>query len=757
MAELIITEKPSSAKKIADALADGKPLKESVNKVSYYKITHKNKDIIVAAAVGHLYTVGEKEKTPWSRFPVFDVEWIPTFEADKTAKFSKKYLDVLKKVSKQAKEFTVATDYDIEGEVIGLNIVRKICKAKDASRMKFSTLTKPDLLKAYENKASNLDWGQANAGETRHVLDFYYGINLTRALTDSINKASGGFKVLSSGRVQGPALKILGEREKEIRAFVPKPYWEIELDGNIKQAAIKALHAQEKFWEKASAQKIFEKTKNAKQGIIESAEKKQFNQSPPVPFDLTSMQIEAYRVFRIRPKQTLEIAQNLYSEGLISYPRTSSQKLPQVLGFKGILSQIQKQKNYAELAKKVLQTSLMPNEGKKTDDAHPAIYPTGLSPKSLDEYEQKIYDLVVKRFFSVFGEPALRETNTLTIGVNEENFLTKGTVTIKKGWHEFYQPYVKLDETELPKVTKGDSVDVEKISLLEKQTKPPKRYTQSSIIAELEKRNLGTKATRAAIIDTLFNRGYVTGDSNIEVTELGLKTEETLDKYCPEILDEELTRQFEDEMESIRKNKTTGEKTLKEAEEVLNKVIEKFKSQKKVIGENLSEANLEAIKIATTVGKCPNCKKGDLAIRKGKYGRFIACNNYPDCKTTFNLPNTGTIKPTGKTCEHCGLPVVAAKKARSPPQEVCINPECPGKNSNGDSPEPVSEENFPEIGMECPICKEGTMVLRKSFYGQFLGCNRYPKCKTLMKIIDGKVDTNPITQNGSKAKKAKKK
>jgi DNA topoisomerase I len=754
MPELIITEKPSAAKKMADALADTKPSKQSVNSVPYYVLKHSGRDIIVACAVGHLYTIGETEKTPWAHYPVFDVKWVPTAEADKSASFSKKYLNVIKKLSKSIDELTIATDYDIEGEVIGLNIVRHICKKKDANRMKFSTLTKPDLIKAYENKSKTLDWGQANAGETRHILDFFYGISLTRALTDAINRATGGFKVLSSGRVQGPALKIIVDREKDIRAFVPDPFWQIELHGFIKNAEITANHKEDKFWEKEKADAIMLKVQDAKEGKISDAQKKQFNQQPPFPFDLTTLQTEAHRCFRIKPKQTLEIAQTLYTEGYISYPRTSSQKLPQQLGLRQIAEDLKRQEYYQSLAEKILKTKMVPNEGKKTDDAHPSIYPTGIVPETIDERHFKIYDLIVKRFFSVFADAATRETNTITIDVNNEEFITKGTVTIYKGWHEFYTPYVKLDEIELPPVEVGDIIVIKEINQLAKETKPPKRYTQSSIIQQLEKLNLGTKSTRAQVVETLFDRGYVIGENNIEATELGIKTIDTLSKYCPDIIDENLTRQFEEEMEKIRKKHMSGEQVLEESKQVLAKIIEKFKLHMKSIGEDLSEANHEAIKIATTIGKCPNCEAGQLVLRNGKFGKFVACNNYPDCKTTYAIPRIGQVKPTEKKCETCGMPIIYTRRPNKAPQEFCINPDCSTRISEEDKKK--EEKSYPEEGMKCAYCNAGKMVLRKSFYGSFLGCDNYPKCKTMMKIVDGKVDTNVIHYQATAKKTAKK-
>ena len=206
MVELIICEKPSAAKKIAEALADGKPIKNLIGKVPYYEVTHGENDIIVGCAVGHLYGLKQKEKKV--TLPIFDIEWVPTSEINKASEFSRKYLTVLKKIAKKADSFTVATDYDIEGEIIGLNVIRFICKQKDARRMKFSTLTKDELIDAYEHAHPTLEWGQANAGETRHILDWYYGINVSRALTKAVH-TTGSFKLLSTGRVQGPALKLI--------------------------------------------------------------------------------------------------------------------------------------------------------------------------------------------------------------------------------------------------------------------------------------------------------------------------------------------------------------------------------------------------------------------------------------------------------------------------------------------------------------------------------------------------------------------
>jgi DNA topoisomerase I len=721
MVELIITEKPNAAKKIAEALADGKPIKNSINKVPYYEVTHGNKDLIIGCAVGHLFGLKQKDKKVV--LPIFDIEWIPTSEISKSAAFSKKYLDVLQKLAKKSDSFTVATDYDIEGEVIGLNIVRFICKQKDAKRMKFSTLTKDELIKSYENASPTLDWGQANAGETRHILDWYYGINVSRALTKAISN-TGRFKLMSTGRVQGPALKLIVDKEKEIKAFVPDPYWMISLNGKVNSKLIEAWHIKDKIFDKKESDLIMNKIKDSKEGIIKDIETTKFNQQPPFPFDLTSLQIEAYRTLKISPKNTLSMAQDLYTGGYISYPRTSSQELPKSIGYNKILQGLAKIYDEANIL--LNKKSLEPNNGKKTDPAHPAIYPTGIIPKLED---LRLYDLIVRRFLATFGDTAVRQTVKVSIDVSSEIFIAKGTTTIESGWHKLYGKYATFKEEELPKMSKGDKVLIDKIQKHDKETTPPKRYTESSIIKELEKRNLGTKSTRASIIDTLFQRGYIDGKA-ILATELGIRTSDTLTKHCEKIVDEALTRHFEEEMEQIREGSKKKEEVIEESKQVVIDIINIFKKEEKELGKKLVAANDETINVMTHIGKCPNCEDGLLSIRKGKFGKFIACDKYPECKTIYGIPQ-GIVKPTKNICETCKLPKVLIIKKRKKPQEVCINSKCPAK-MEGHTKEQIKEMEHIENGKlekPCPKCKDGKLVVRKSIYGAFLGCNKYPKCR----------------------------
>lgn len=675
MAQLIITEKPSVSEKIAEALSDKKPHKQVYQrKVPFYEIEHNGEKIIIVCAVGHLFTVAEKDKQGW-KYPTFKVEWVPTYEAQKYASFTKDYLNAIKKLSKGADSFIVACDWDVEGEVIGFNILHFICKKDDASRMTYSTTTKEDLLESFENKQPHLDKGLVNSGLSRHVLDWLWGVNLSRALTLSIKNSTGMFKILSSGRVQGPALKILAEREKEIQAFKPVPFWQLEL---LAKNGLVAWHKEDKFWEKKKATDALKRAKGEK-AKVEKVERKEAEQKPPHPFDLTALQLEAYKKLNLSPKETLDLAQELYTASYISYPRTSSNQLPPKIDFKKILNALKRQERYKVLAEELSgKSQLAPNNGPKKDPAHPAIFPTGVVPGKIRDNARKLYDLIVHRFLATFGDSAVRETLNINLNVGDETFIAKGVRTVKPGWHKLYGKYAKFKEEELPAVKEGELLDVEHVKVHDEETQPPKRFTPASIIKELEKKDLGTKATRSEIIEALYQRDYVK-EKAIEVTQLGVKIIETLDKFCPEILDEELTRHFEQEMGQIQEGKKKKEEVLEEAESVLKKILDHFKLNEKKIGKALSEAYKETRDQASIVGKCSICNN-DLKILYSRKNRsyFVACSGYPDCKNTFSLPQ-GAPKPTGKVCEECKFPLVMIIRKGRRPFEYCINKSCPKK------------------------------------------------------------------------------
>ncbi|QQG39721.1 MAG: DNA topoisomerase I [Candidatus Aenigmatarchaeota archaeon] len=673
MATLVIAEKPKAAEKIAAAL--GTPKASKKGKAVFYEVQHDGDTIYVVPSVGHIFSLKQKGKG-WT-YPIFDIEWLPSFEVSKSSKFTKAYYDNLAKIAKKCSDFVIATDFDTEGSVIGYNILRFICETDDARRMKFSTLTTDELREAYES-AGPLDTPQIEAGLARHVLDWLWGINASRALTKAINSGGKGFTLMSTGRVQGPSLKLLADREREIRAFKSEPYWDIEADVD---GPLTVFCEEEHIPEKERTIEI--KDACGKTATVESLDKKEYKQAPPTPFDLTSLQMDAYAAFGFSPSATLSLAQSLYTEGLISYPRTSSQKLPAKLGLERILKALAEQKAYAAHVCS-LPTPLQPNEGPKSDAAHPAIHPTGEKPAALTADQKKLYDMVVHRFIATFAKPATRETVRLVLDINGIAFSASGNRTVDPQWREIYK-FSKHKEVILPALTKGQELNVLDVRVLDKETQPPKRYTEASLVHELEKRSLGTKATRSEIIRTLYERSYVK-DRSIVVTELGLGVIGTLEKYVPEILSEEMTRSFEQEMESIMENRSTKEKVIEGAKKELTTLLVKFKDHEKDIGAELGPLLAETRKRAYTVGPCQKCG-GELKIvtAKASRKRFVGCTGYPKCESGYPLPQYGLIKTGGVKCKTCGLPTVLIIRKGKRPWNMCIDPKCTSKTEWGKS------------------------------------------------------------------------
>ncbi len=672
--ELIIAEKPSSARKIAQALAESKIITKRHGKVPYFEIERKGKKIAVVGAAGHLFGLAEREKVAYNHYPVFDVEWKPLYVVGKSATYTKEYISAIKMLSNKSKKIIVATDYDIEGETIGFNILRFICNRKNAQRMLFSTLTKDDLVKAYENAKPTILFGLAEAGVTRHILDYFWGINVSRALMSAVKKAGRHF-ILSSGRVQGPALKIVYDRELEIRQFMPTPYWKL----SIEVMGVKAEYEGGKIEKEVVARDLHRKVKATKHARVAEINRKKKKHNPPASFNLNDLQAEAYALFKLSPKQTQDIAQKLYEMSLISYPRTSSQKLPRTIDFHKILHGISKISQYQSVVAELLSKRLLiPKEGKKDDEAHPAIHPTGEVPQNLGKNEAKIYDLIVRRFLACFMEPAEKMLTKVVFDANGAKFIATGVQVVHEGWYRAYKPYLRSKEIELPAFTLNGTYPVDKVKLEKKMTTPPDRYTAASLVRELEKRNLGTKATRAEIVHHLYERKYIKGNK-IEITPIGEKVVTILKEYAERIMDEELTREFEEKLEKISKGIAKSDEIVVEAKNHLISVLNKLKEKEEELGKELVYSIKDMESKERVLGKC-KCG-GNLIIRKGKSGkRFVSCDTYPKCKISYPLPTKGQIIPTGRVCETCGTPIIRVimrtKGKKSSHWFICLDPSC---------------------------------------------------------------------------------
>ncbi|MHA1755028.1 MAG: DNA topoisomerase I, partial [Candidatus Odinarchaeia archaeon] len=470
MSVLIITEKPTACLRIAKALDEGKTLKKfEENNVTYYRTKFNGEELILVSALGHLYTVTQKGNG-WV-YPVFNIKWSPSYRVSRKAKNTKNFIELINKLSKEASSFINACDYDLEGSLIGYTVIKYACGEEalnNSRRMMFSTLTKKELIEAFNNLMNGLDYNMVEAGKTRHEVDWLFGINLSRALTLSLKHTSGLYRALSTGRVQGPTLTFIYKREKEIRSFVPTPYWTINAQTIIKNETFPLEYEKNKLLVKKEAEKVLQDCGN-KTGKIISIKKTEYRQNPPIPFDIGGLQVEAYKQFGFTPRRTLNIAERLYLDALISYPRTSSQKIPESINVVEILKSMTKHSKYGKYAKEILGfKEIKPNQGKKDDPAHPAVHITGNMPeRQLDTDEKKLYDLIAKRFFALFGEPAIKESIRASIQVNNHIFYLRGREIKFLGWLRFYEPYFKQDDVILPKLSEGDEIPVVKIEIEE--------------------------------------------------------------------------------------------------------------------------------------------------------------------------------------------------------------------------------------------------------------------------------------------------
>jgi len=728
---LIVSEKPSAAKAIAEALADGevKTIGKEGEKAVYHRFSRDGTEFVVVPAVGHLFTLKQKGKG-WD-YPVFDVEWTPTFLANKFAKFTEPYFRTMEELAKDAKDVIVATDYDDEGEVIGYNILLNIFGRKDAARMKFSTMTKEELEESFLH-AGKLNRQLVESGLARHYLDFYWGISLTRALTLAIKASAKRFRILSTGRVQGPVLHLLAKHEKKIQAFKSKPFWEIELDVTVGKQMLKAQFSKDKLWDKSEADKVSKScTQTAK---VKDIRTKVMSQRPPKPYNTTSLLSDIYRYFGYSPQQGMSIAETLYQAGLISYPRTSSEKLPKDINYKKIITALGKQTKYSKEVKLLLTKELKPEEGSRTDPAHPAVYPTGETKKIGGKF-QNVYDLIVRRFLACFGEPAKRESLKISLDANGNIFYLSGKKTIEAGWTMLYGKYAKREEILLPDMKIGDSMKIKKVSVLDKETQPPARYSQGSVLKEMENRGLGTKATRAQILQILYNRGYLIGKS-IEVTELGMQLSDVLEKNVPDVVSEKLTKHFEEETDAIELGKATKEKVLDEAKLRLEKICKGFKAKEKKLGDDLTRAVIATADKQSILGKCKACE-GTLKVHKnwrtGK--RFVGCSGYKKgCRTGYPLPREGIISSTDKLCEECGTPIIQVRPAGRRPFRMCLDPQCKTKA------EWLDEKKLKKVQEESRAASEIARQLKCE------KCNKYFKSKRAMTIHmkehEGKKEAN---------------
>jgi len=671
---LVVSEKPDAAKRIAESLSDkGQVLRQVKRGVPIYEVSRPNEKVYVCSALGHLYSVDQKQGTTRRAHPVWDLTWKPMYLTKRGQERLQTWIDQIRQVSREADCFVNACDYDIEGSVIGAMVLKYACNGADRSarRMKFSTLTTKELQEAYANSSTGLDHALVEAGMCRHEVDWVYGINLSRVLTDSAREHGRVYSTLSTGRVQGPTLRFIVDREDEINCFVPSPYWTIETIIKADGSTINAQYEKERIDSKSEADKVVINCEG-ESGTITDIDSRTSKIYPPPPFDLSALQAEAYRHFGLRPSSTLGIAERLYLDALISYPRTSSQKLPPSIEYRKILENLSSLEEYAAKVFVVLsRRRLSPTEGQRSDPAHPAIYPTGnMLHRALEPRERKVYDLIVRRFVATFGDPAIRQSEKVSVSVKGCIFYLKGIRILAGGWTDLYEPYAGFEEVPLPSLRIGQIIDIVRIVSAERSTQPPSRFNPSSLLRLMEKENIGTKATRAEMIDTLYNRGYIVGE-RMTPTPLALNVIDVLKRYCSKVVETGFTRELEEKMQSIEYGKERKERVLVEAIENLRPVMAELEAGISEVGTELGRTIRETrLAQITLLSPCPQCDSRLVVVRNSRTGkRFIGCTGRWEKNCTFSLPlpQIGALTLSRKSCAKCGFELVIVKaRARRP-------------------------------------------------------------------------------------------
>ncbi len=670
MHTLIISEKDTTAKKIAAILAKGKVKSEKKYNIPVYSFSMDGKDVKAIGLKGHILKVNfPAQYDNWQK-----VEPMTLIDADIVkSPIQLNLVKAVKSVVKDATDVIIATDFDREGELIGtdaLNVAKEVNKDLPAKRARFSSLTKEEITKSFSN-LDDLYTDLASAGGARQDIDLIWGATLTRFVSLATTRL--GHQFLSVGRVQSPTLALIAEREMERKAFKPVPYWQLFATFSKDEEQFVAQHKTERFLDEAEANKSFSNLKT--EGKVVSTSKTTKKSAPPAPFNTTAF-LSAAASIGISPARAMRLAESLYMDGLISYPRVDNTVYPATLDFRGILETLADVDQFSKLSQELLaKKELKPTRGKKEATDHPPIHPTGAAdPGSMDPAIYKIYELVSRRFMATLADESESQSTRVDIDCGGEPFFIRGRTILKEGWLKYYIYSRKKDE-EIPILNDGDILNLLDKNLDAKETTPPPRYSQAKLITIMEELGLGTKSTRHSIIQSLFDRGYIHSDP-IVPTELGLSMASALKKHAPKVVSPELTAELESDMDKIADGKTSSNNVVDTSRKMLGSVMVALESNK----EALSAEIREGIREDRMIGECPNCKKALRIIRsKRTKKRFVGCSGYPDCKTTFPLPQRGEIVYLHENCPECNAPKVKVLNKGARPWIICIDPNCPTK------------------------------------------------------------------------------
>ena len=693
---LIVTEKNNSAKKIAEALSKGSNGEDKTFKVPFY--TWTDADGVAQMTIGLKgHVLGPAFPEGYSNWQKTDLHDLIDAELIKEPT-DKNVVKAIKKVAKEADELVIATDFDREGELIGLEALEEMLDSNpelgsregtaDGSlviqRARYSALTKEEIERAF-NELDTLSYPLANAGAARQDIDLLWGATLTRAVSLASRRFGSNF--LSVGRVQSPTLGLIVEREMERRAHVAKPFWELFAKFEHPDGTFETHHSVDKFWDKAEADAAFAGTKAP--GVVKAVTARKNTRKPPTPYNTTAFSTDASSRLGITPASAMRIAEDLYMDGFISYPRTDNTVYPASLPLRELVSSLVKVKEFSA-ASGLLEGELKPTRGKKETTDHPPIYPTqAIHPGALDGSKKRVYELVVRRFLATFSPPMITESTRADIEAGSETYFVRGSVVVDPGYAGIYT-YARSADEEIPALQEGQELALDGAPwIVDKETQPPSRISQAKLIELMEERGLGTKATRADIIQKLFDRGYVYGNPPVP-SETGIALYEAFKNFVPAMATPEMTAQLEAEMDRIAAGEMTKGAVVGESRDLLHKTwteIDKSREDlAKVIWKGMDEDRI--------LGPCKVCeeagrKKEDGSphmlriIRAKKSGkRFVGCSGWTlddpaSCDQTFPLPQRGDVFKLEDRCSICDqTPRLKVVPFRGRPWNLCLNDDC---------------------------------------------------------------------------------
>lgn len=721
---LIVTEKFNTALRIAVVLSEGRMKRSRAQGTPVFEFERPEGPVAVVGLRGHIVELDyPKELSEWS----FDS--LPTLITTPPLKRITEggIVDTLQGIVRRFDRVILATDFDREGELIGLEcleLIQKVHPTIQVLRARYSALTREEIERSFAH-LQTLDRALAEAAEARQEIDLVWGAVLTRFLSLTAGQRGRGF--LSVGRVQTPTLALLVERDRAIKQFVPTPYWQISAEAEHDATVFRIGHEHGIWEERAPAEAVYRRVKEARQATVTEFREEETRRRPPVPFSTTLFVAEATRL-GLGAAVVMQIAEELYTQGLISYPRTDNTVYPRGLGLRSMVEKFL-DGPFREAAELVLrQESLRPTRGRTETTDHPPIYPTAvIDPKKLKPDHARLYELVVRRFLATLGPEAVGQSRTAKFDVAGEPFVGQGQRLIDPGWYAIY-PYARAEETPMPKLPVVGRVALHHVDLVEEETKPPRRYTQGTLIQEMERLGLGTKSTRHDVLQKLFDRHYVMARA-LEPTATGIAVTEALQAHAPLVTRPEMTHRLEDDMELVAESKKPKSEVLRESREMLQEAYQLLAENRERVRETLTGA-LDQQHFA---GPCALCGGALRIARSPRGGRWVQCANNPSsCTATYPLPLAGFIEPAPEfLCRSCRVPRVKITFRGVRPDLYCINPEC------------AEHQKAFHLG-SCPQCGH-PLEVRYSFHGKrFGGCSGYPECRTTYPLPQrGKLEISP--------------